>query len=674
VVNQYGQPAAGVPVYICNAATSTGIPCTPVVPIYYDYSLLSPAPNPIQTDANGNYNVYVPALAYPNTYIANAVTGYGTPTTQLYPGPGNITYTSGTINYIPKVSATTPLGFVNSSLSDTGSQASPTGLLSTPEAFQSLSLTSTTFVVNNARVGVDGTTNGFNTFVGRSALLNIAAPPNCGGSNIGCYNTAVGDQSMYNSTDPSDNAAFGEGSLYWNSTGSFNTAIGEGAEEENRTGASNVSVGQASLFWNEIGSYSTAIGTEALNGNGTASADTENVAVGFESMLITNGGSYNASVGSASLVANTTGGSNSALGQQACQANTTGSGNVCIGFESGGSNTTGSENVWIGNGAGPGSNTAFTNSICIGLSCTNTGSNQAIIGNSGVANIYGGSAAGDAIFNGLAFNASSPTEAFQIAGLAILAEPNSDGTSIAVGGHALENQSGTTFDNAAVGAGALELSTSGTQDTAVGTLALGSNTTGSASTGIGEFALETSTTGNYNVALGELAGYGNITGSDNTWIGQGTGPGANTALTNDTCVGQGCTNTASNQAIVGDNAVTDFYAGSAAADAYIHGWGFYATQGGCSGTDPMILYNGTCGPLVPIRAGSWSISSSTTVAVTFSTAMGSTPTSCSVTPGASAASTGVPFATSLATTGFTVNVPSSGTLAGTYQCVINNAN
>jgi hypothetical protein len=78
--------------------------------------------------------------------------------------------------------------------------------------------------------------------------------------------------------------------------------------------------------------------------------------------------------------------------------------------------------------------------------------------------------------------------------------------------------------------------------------------------------------------------------------------------------------------------------------------------------------------LTPIRSGTWSISSATSVAVTFSSAMGSTPTSCSVTPSASAATTGTPFATALGTTGFTVNVPTSGTLAGTYQCVIDNAN
>jgi hypothetical protein len=79
-------------------------------------------------------------------------------------------------------------------------------------------------------------------------------------------------------------------------------------------------------------------------------------------------------------------------------------------------------------------------------------------------------------------------------------------------------------------------------------------------------------------------------------------------------------------------------------------------------------------PAIQIRAGTWSISATTSVAVTFATAMGVTPTNCSVTPSASTATTGQPFATALATTGFTVNVPTSGTIAGTYSCDVNNAN
>ena len=85
--------------------------------------------------------------------------------------------------------------------------------------------------------------------------------------------------------------------------------------------------------------------------------------------------------------------------------------------------------------------------------------------------------------------------------------------------------------------------------------------------------------------------------------------------------------------------------------------------------DLSIIY-----PLPAIRAGTWSISAATTVAVTFATPMLSTPDSCSATPSASAATTGTPFATALSTTGFTVNVPTSGTLAGTYLCGKNNAN
>lgn len=77
---------------------------------------------------------------------------------------------------------------------------------------------------------------------------------------------------------------------------------------------------------------------------------------------------------------------------------------------------------------------------------------------------------------------------------------------------------------------------------------------------------------------------------------------------------------------------------------------------------------------VSIRAGAWTITAATSQAVSFATSMSATPSSCSVTPAASAATTGTPFASSLSTAGFTVNVPTSGTLSGTYQCVLNNTN
>jgi hypothetical protein len=75
----------------------------------------------------------------------------------------------------------------------------------------------------------------------------------------------------------------------------------------------------------------------------------------------------------------------------------------------------------------------------------------------------------------------------------------------------------------------------------------------------------------------------------------------------------------------------------------------------------------------PVRAGTWAISAATSAPITFAPVMLATPTSCAVTPSASAATTGTPFASSLATTGFTVNVPTSGSLSGTYLCAITNA-
>ena len=93
----------------------------------------------------------------------------------------------------------------------------------------------------------------------------------------------------------------------------------------------------------------------------------------------------------------------------------------------------------------------------------------------------------------------------------------------------------------------------------------------------------------------------------------------------------------------------------------------------CGATPCPTLFVGTW-PDVTKRAGSVTISASTTQAVTFSTPLPHVPTTCQLTPTSSAATTGSPFATSLSATGFTANVPVSGTLTSTYLCAINNAN
>jgi len=97
VVNQYGSPVAGAQVYICSAAGSSGLPCSPVASIYQDYNLTISTANPTQTDANGDFTVYAGALAFPNMYVVNAVPQSGTVYTWVVPGPtcslGGCTFT-----------------------------------------------------------------------------------------------------------------------------------------------------------------------------------------------------------------------------------------------------------------------------------------------------------------------------------------------------------------------------------------------------------------------------------------------------------------------------------------------------------------------------------------------------------------------------------------------------
>jgi hypothetical protein len=65
-----------------------------VASIFYDYGLTLPAPNPTQTDANGNFTVYAAALTSPNLYVVNAVPQLGTTYTWVVPGPASQGYIS----------------------------------------------------------------------------------------------------------------------------------------------------------------------------------------------------------------------------------------------------------------------------------------------------------------------------------------------------------------------------------------------------------------------------------------------------------------------------------------------------------------------------------------------------------------------------------------------------
>jgi hypothetical protein len=105
-----------------------------------------------------------------------------------------------------------------------------------------------------------------------------------------------------------------------------------------------------------------------------------------------------------------------------------------------------------------------------------------------------------------------------IGGANVLALPDTDTTSIAVGQGALAVQSATSLNNTAVGDLALTANTNGSGNTGVGYEALTDMITGSDSTAVGSQAL-LSATGSPNTALGYEAGEYVTTGADNIAIG-----------------------------------------------------------------------------------------------------------------------------------------------------------
>jgi Chaperone of endosialidase len=218
----------------------------------------------------------------------------------------------------------------------------------------------------------DGGYPGFNTAEGQNALFNLTT---------GVGNTAVGWFSLWSDTDGSYNTAVGAGTLLFNVG---NQSTGEGAQ--------NTAIGTAALLFNTTGTANTATGVTALLNNVEGSANTAN---GWGALSHNNGnppdGSANTAVGAGALFSNTTGDSNTAIGENALVSNTTGSGNTAVGVRALDHNTEGNLNIAVGVNAGHDVVTA-QNAICIGL------------------NVFGADV-GDSCFIGNIFGQTSPSGA-----------------------------------------------------------------------------------------------------------------------------------------------------------------------------------------------------------------------------------------------------------------------
>ena len=126
----------------------------------------------------------------------------------------------------------------------------------------------------------------------------------------------------------------------------------------------------------------------------------------------------------------------------------------------------------------------------------------------------------------------------------------------AIGSRALQNYSGSNFDNnTAVGYSALQKVTDGQQNTALGAETMFELTSGDHNTAIGAQTIINST-GSGNTALGYRAGETLTTGSNNILIGKNSNVSSNN-LSNAIVIGAGATVNASNKIRLGDSNITN---------------------------------------------------------------------------------------------------------------------
>lgn len=222
----------------------------------------------------------------------------------------------------------------------------------------------------------------------------------------------------------------------------------------------------------------------------------QNVAFGYQCLLVNTLGINNTAIGNKVLVTNTTGFSNTGVGNFALFYNTIGNTNTAVGEAASQNNTTGNNNVSVGKNTLL-ANISGSNNIAIGVNAL--GNNLFSAGNVAIGH-------GSQLLSTVAFNTSVGFATLQFNTLGI--------------------------NNTTVGFQALLFNTTGNQNTALGSLALMNNTLGNNNVGIGYQSLFSNTIGANNTALGNSALNANTSGSNNTIIGYNSGAGILTGNAN----------------------------------------------------------------------------------------------------------------------------------------------
>lgn len=151
------------------------------------------------------------------------------------------------------------------------------------------------------------------------------------------------------------------------------TIVGFEAGRNLTDGAENTSLGYKSgKRYGTHGAYNVSVGSLAMGTAANSSTSNNyNVAVGYKTLYVIDGGTDNSALGNQVLVDLTTGDYNAGVGGSALSSVTTGIRNTGIGFLAGFTTTTGGNNSNLGNFATPSSATV-SNEVTLGNSSIST--------------------------------------------------------------------------------------------------------------------------------------------------------------------------------------------------------------------------------------------------------------------------------------------------------------
>jgi len=183
-------------------------------------------------------------------------------------------------------------------------------------------------------------------------------------------------QTNTNKTDIPNNSSGGNVFIrYINFAGTFlDSGISVGAGYSQNT--ANTSMGFGTLAGNIDGKNNIALGNYTLSQTTTS----DNIAIGYNSLVNNFLGEKNISIGSDTMISNKEGNHNTTLGHETGYSNQDGNNNTFIGYHSGYSNVNGNNNTFIGYNTN--SNGNYSNSTAIGYNATVSADNQIVIGTS----------------------------------------------------------------------------------------------------------------------------------------------------------------------------------------------------------------------------------------------------------------------------------------------------